>query len=65
MNNSAPPSSVRVTATIPLSDHEDMERIAMSKKVSTAWIIRDAISRYLDEESPLLRKSARQPSGKS
>jgi metal-responsive CopG/Arc/MetJ family transcriptional regulator len=47
--------SVRVSVTIPKTDHEDLERIARDKRVSLAWVIRDAVDSYLAQRSPLFR----------
>jgi hypothetical protein len=33
-----------------------LEAIARSKKVSVAWVVRDATERYVAEQWPLLRK---------
>ena len=38
---------VRTTVSIPVADYEQLERIAIEKKVSVAWVVRDAIERYL------------------
>ena len=48
--------SVRTSVTISADDHEELERIAEHKKVSLAWVIRDAVERYLANESPLFRR---------
>ena len=51
--------SVRTSVTVSATDHEELERIADQKKVSVAWVIRDAIERYLTNESPLFRRTPR------
>lgn len=38
----------RVTLSIGAGDKRELERIAQEKRVSTAWVIRDAISQYLE-----------------
>ena len=48
--------SVRMSVSIPPEDYEDLERIAEQKKVSVAWVIREAIEQYLKAESPLFRR---------
>lgn len=47
--------SVRTTVTIPSSDYAEIERIAEKKKVSVAWVIRDAVDTYLTKKDPLFR----------
>ena len=51
--------SVRTTISIPREDHAELERIAKKKKVSVAWVVREAVDRYLEAESPLLRRRNR------
>ncbi|MCC6387401.1 MAG: ribbon-helix-helix protein, CopG family [Dehalococcoidia bacterium] len=48
--------SVRVSATVPVSDHTELERIAQAKRVSFAWVVRDAIAQYLAAQEPLFRR---------
>jgi predicted transcriptional regulator len=48
--------TVRTTVSLPSDDHADLERIAEGKKVSVAWVVREAIDRYLSAEAPLFRK---------
>jgi hypothetical protein len=47
--------SPRVTVTLRKSDYEEVRRLARAKKVSNAWVIRDAVGRYIETETPLLR----------
>ena len=51
--------SVRTSVTISADDHEELERIAEQKKVSVAWVIREAIEQYLSKDSPLFRRTPR------
>lgn len=37
----------RLSISIPKEDKQALERIATEKKVSLAWVIRDAVSQYL------------------
>lgn len=45
--------TIRTTVSIPAEDHAELERIAEDKKVSVAWVVREAIDRYLTTEFPL------------
>ena len=52
------PSRARVRVTIGFSPdmHGTLERIARDKKVSLAWVVRDAVDVYLAEKWPLFKK---------
>jgi len=53
-NASADKSSVRTTVTLPKGDYAEIGRLAQRKKVSVAWIVRDAVEKYLSgRKSPL------------
>ena len=41
--------TVRATATIPRRDFEELERISARDGVSVSWLIRRAVSRYLED----------------
>lgn len=43
----------RTSVTLPAQLHRELERIAKRKKVSIAWVIRDAIESYIDAKYPL------------
>jgi hypothetical protein len=45
--------SPRITVTLPKSDYEEVCRLARSKRVSNAWVIRDAVEKYIAADSPL------------
>lgn len=47
--------SPRITVTLRKADYEEVCRLAHAKKVSNAWVIRDAVGRYIEAEAPLLR----------
>lgn len=50
-NNAQKQKTVRTTVSMPLSDYEHLELIADSKKVSIAWVVREAIEQYLRSEN--------------
>jgi predicted transcriptional regulator len=58
-------STCRTTVTIPREDHELLERLAEVKHVSLAWVIRDAIRSYLDQQTPLFASTAHHHPGAS
>ena len=45
--------SVRASVSFPRELHETLERMAKRKKVSVAWIVRDAAEKYVAEQWPL------------
>jgi metal-responsive CopG/Arc/MetJ family transcriptional regulator len=46
----AAPQATRASVTFPSVVYADVEALAKSKKVSVAWIVRDAVERYVAEE---------------
>lgn len=46
---------IRASVSFEREDYAELERIAEEKRVSVAWVVRDAVSRYLSERSPLFR----------
>lgn len=48
--------SVRTSVSLPPELHETLERMAKGKKVSVAWVIRDAAEKYVSEQWPLLKQ---------
>lgn len=45
---------MRVTVSLPDEQYEMLERIAVDKKVSLSWVMREAVGHYLEERWPLL-----------
>jgi len=41
--------SVRASISFPPDVYEVLEQLATQKKVSLAWVVRDAVERYVDE----------------
>lgn len=52
-----PKKSIRTTVSLPAQDYRELERIAVQRKVSVAWVIRAAVDCYLAEQSPLFRRN--------
>lgn len=48
-------TNVRTSVTLSADDYSELERIAEKKKVSVAWVVREAVDSYLNQEAPLLR----------
>ena len=47
-------SSVRATISFPSELYETLEGIAKQKKVSLAWVVREATEKYIADKWPLL-----------
>ncbi|MFA5909281.1 MAG: CopG family transcriptional regulator [Vicinamibacterales bacterium] len=45
----------RLSVTIPIDDYSDLKKAAERKRVSIAWVVRDAVHEYLRNQAPLLR----------
>jgi predicted DNA-binding ribbon-helix-helix protein len=48
--------TTRASVSFPRDLYETLEQIAKEKKVSVAWIVRDAAEKYVDEQWPLFEK---------
>ena len=44
---------VRVSVSLDAGDYADLKVIAKDKRVSLAWVVRDAVADYLDTRTPL------------
>jgi predicted DNA-binding protein len=51
---SAEASTVRATISFPLEIYQTLENIARQKKVSLAWVVREASEQYIADKWPLL-----------
>jgi predicted DNA-binding protein len=48
-------TTVRATISFPPEVYETLESIAKDKKVSVAWVVRDAAEKYIGEKWPLFK----------
>jgi metal-responsive CopG/Arc/MetJ family transcriptional regulator len=46
--------TTRASVSFPNDVYETLERIAKDRRVSVAWIVRDAVEKYVNEQWPLL-----------
>lgn len=44
-------ASVRASISFPPDIYEVLEQLARQKKVSLAWVVRDAVERYVTEQN--------------
>lgn len=48
-------SAVRASISFPHEVYDTLEMIAKEKKVSLAWVVREAAERYIEDKWPLLK----------
>lgn len=48
--------TVRQSVSFPMELHETLEKLAQDKKVSVAWVVRDAVERYVADQWPLFER---------
>jgi hypothetical protein len=48
-------SSVRATISFPSDIYQTLEEVAAQKKVSLAWVVREAAEQYIEEKWPLFK----------
>lgn len=51
--------SVRVSISFDAADYAEIKDIARDKRVSTAWVVRDAVTSYLNARAPLFARDRR------
>jgi predicted DNA-binding protein len=49
-------AQVRATISFPPDVYQTLETIAKEKKVSLAWVVREAADKYIEEKWPLFAK---------
>ena len=47
------PKTMRASVSFPAEVYEELERIAEAKKVSLAWVVREAAEKYVADQWPL------------
>jgi predicted DNA-binding protein len=50
-------TTTRASVTFPPDIYQSLEALARQKKVSVAWVVREAAEKYLAEQWPLLEKA--------
>ena len=46
----------RVSVSFDAADYEELQKIAAEKRVSLAWVVRDAVAAYIFRRGPLFRQ---------
>ncbi|MGC8519672.1 MAG: CopG family transcriptional regulator [Steroidobacteraceae bacterium] len=52
------PRSIRASVSLKPETYRTLEALARQKKVSTAWVLRDAAEKYIAEQWPLFAATA-------
>jgi hypothetical protein len=47
------PKTTRASISFPTGVYEELERIAAAKRVSLAWVVREAAEKYVSDQWPL------------
>ncbi len=50
-------STTRASVSFPSEVYEELARLAAAKKVSVAWVVREAAEHYVAEQWPLLERN--------
>jgi metal-responsive CopG/Arc/MetJ family transcriptional regulator len=48
--------SLRASVSFPSELYRNLEEVARQKKVSVAWVVREAVEKYLAEQLPLFNQ---------
>ncbi len=48
--------SIRASISFPPDIYEALKQLARKKKVSLAWVVRDAVERYVNENEEVLER---------
>ncbi len=51
--SSKPAATARASISFPGEVYSELEKIADEKKVSVAWVVRDAVEKYIADRYPL------------
>ena len=50
------PKSTRASVSFPPEVYEELEKLAAAKKVSLAWVVREAAEKYVADQWPLFNR---------
>ena len=52
----AAPSTVRLSVTLPSDEYRELKHLSARNRVSVAWLVRTAVTDYLQAQAPLFAK---------
>lgn len=61
-SDTRPPKSTRASVSFPPKVYEELEKLAAAKKVSLAWVVREAAEKYVADQWPLFNGRSGQQS---
>ena len=50
---------MRLSVSVDAVDYAELKEVAKEKRVSIAWVVRDAVATYLDARTPLFARKSR------
>ena len=56
-NTGAKPSITRLSVTLPADEYRELKRLSEHNRVSVAWLVRNAVTDYLQSQAPLFAKT--------
>lgn len=59
------PPTTRASVSFPVETYKELERLADARKVSVAWVVREATARYVADQWPLFAPGSIEKSGRS
>ena len=62
VSDARPPKSARASVSFPPEVYEELEKLAAAKKVSLAWVVREAAEKYVADQWPLFNARGGQQS---
>jgi hypothetical protein len=54
------PNTTRASVSFPTDVYAELERLATAKKVSLAWVVREAAELYVADQWPLFKNERRE-----
>ena len=57
-NTGAEPSTTRLSVTLPADEYHELKHLSERNRVSVAWLVRNAVTDYLQAQAPLFAKKA-------
>jgi ribbon-helix-helix CopG family protein len=54
------PKTTRASVSFPAPVYAELERLAAAKKVSLAWVVREAAERYVEDQCSLFKEQRRE-----
>ena len=56
-NTGVKPSITRLSVTLPADEYRELKRLSEHNRVSVAWLVRNAVTDYLQSQAPLFAQT--------